>query len=226
MLQFSESDYRIAQKSRIPVVRQNFLNSLNFGEARQFVRGISYIPKDPPTIEGSSTTLDQDTLMGCNGPVFPLYSQINFHRMRINGLLSSELNVYPRAFNFSADSFANMLDSHELYHARQHYERAEETRDLEKLEMALPVGSQARKKLSAIIEIPAYINELLMAKSRKIPEEEIRSLHYVLREMVDDFRDLEKMQIPRVRHLLERLSPGVPPEELNEWINPYNDTSF
>jgi hypothetical protein len=144
MTQVSESDYRIAQESKDPRVRQEFLDAIDLEDAGKFVRRVIY-----------DTGKMGDTLAYVN----TLESVIP--------RIKSKIHVLPELFELPHNEMLSVIIDHEGHHAKQGYYHGA-------LPQLLGISfsiSPCQKAINymCINEATAINNELLNVEKRRLP---------------------------------------------------------
>jgi hypothetical protein len=145
----TKSDYETARAGDAKV-RQEFLDAVDLGEAKGFVKSVKY--------QSSSFSYSREgffTAMVCESPLS------TFFKIPLS-LGRSDIVVYPESFIFSYHQFFNSLINHEGQHARQamyhpyFYTKIYSLKD----EAEKQDNVSLYEYLDSLLEVPALANEL------------------------------------------------------------------
>lgn len=188
MAPITESDYKTAQESNNPRIRQEFLNTINLEDTTEFVKEIKYNPQDKMVRAHFLASRGDFEL-----PMFAshrtsekfvdnIYAFFKMRRKR------STLYVYPELFKQSYGFFLSSLIDHEGQHAKQSHIRF---RDCMKNWKLIDNSSYEQEPyFVSLTELPAVANQIAKAEKRKLEPGELEQIRIRYRGHLHNFLQL------------------------------------
>lgn len=193
MAQVTESEYCLAKED--PRLRQEFIESIDLGDAKKLIRLIKYSHKRDISQDYGQVSKWTENLMTFSY----IMGHANFNRTTL-------LEVYKPAFNEQFYFFMNSFLHHELHHARQaHLDYGRKFR-----EQLFNQGNKFDAYLELLIEIPAFHNQLIVKGELALKELEISHYNSDLLPKLDVYMKKQAMELNRdwKRDLSQVLCPS------------------